>query len=964
MGHSSEHAASYRQEALDLLGDIDIATLELEKDETNQDLVNRLFRAFHTIKGSGAMFGFDDVARFAHHVETTLDCVRSGRLRVTNELIDLILAARDAIGILLVKSEAEQNATSGDRDQIVKDLGRLQGVTSAAHEAIQSDPQPSLQPTDRTMPDTLMTFRIHFAPGRDVMKRGVDPLALLKELSRLGKATIIAQVDRIPRLDELLPEESYLAWDVTLIAVVSIEAVREVFIFVEDECELEITESKDSKDLEPQPSGDEVPTGESGDISQQLLREFQLESSEHIESCDRALVDLDRQRQDREAIGVLLRGIHSIKGTSSYLGLTTISRVSHAFESLLETVRDDERKPVTDRQLDLFSSVLDTLKALVADPAHEPSTSICEVLLTRLLSENAELELQAKGSECASPPVVSRASDHQVFYDSAKQYIESMGDLLRGAAKQASLVEPGLGALTRLCRSLRTSAAYMGYAELAKRCEEVDGQLEIIRNEAAAPGPIIEGIQCLFESIKKCFSEIEAPRYAVGQSTGEDAGAASAAESVEPGATGERRSTGDRRSGGERRSAGEAAGVKTMRIDQAMLDVFMDLVGELIVTRNTFHHIAKELEDSQSKRANTLKELHEAAQALDRISGGLQRKVMEMRMVPVRDLFKRFPRLVRDITRKNGKRVNLVLEGEDTEIDKGVAEDLVDPLVHIVRNSLDHGIEKPSVRQAGKKAETGTLLLKAGQEGNAVFIEVIDDGSGINPERVLNKAIEKGLVSSEKAKTLSPEEINNFIFLPGFSTAKEVTDISGRGVGMDVVQTNLRKLKGNVRLTSEIAKGTKVRLEVPLTLAILDVLLVGVKSNTYAIPLHVVTEVVEGGVLRLQSLAGRKAITLRGEVVPVEMLSDLLNLSAHDPVQREQANFSILIMQVGNQRRGIGVDALYKRQEIVIKPLADYLSGLPGVAGATILGDGRPVLILDPTTMINGDMFSRQACVT
>ncbi len=181
------------------------------------------------------------------------------------------------------------------------------------------------------------------------MKRGVDPLALLKELSRLGKATIIAQVDRIPRLDELLPEESYLAWDVTLIAVVSIEAVRDVFIFVEDECELEITESKDSKDLEPQPSGDEVPTGESGDISQQLLREFQLESSEHIESCDRALVDLDRQRQDREAIGVLLRGIHSIKGTSSYLGLTTISRVSHAFESLLETVRDDERKQVTDR---------------------------------------------------------------------------------------------------------------------------------------------------------------------------------------------------------------------------------------------------------------------------------------------------------------------------------------------------------------------------------------------------------------------------------------------------------------------------------------------------------------------------------------------------------------------------------------------------------------------------------------
>src|ERR1017187_4117078 len=391
-----------------------------------------------------------------------------------------------------------------------------------------------------------------------------------------------------------------------------------------------------------------------------------------------------------------------------------------------------------------------------------------------------------------------------------------------------------------------------------------------------------------------------------------------------------------------------------MRIDQSMLDVFMDLVGELIVTRNTFHHIAEELDDSQSNRANTLKELDEASSALDRISGGLQRKVMDMRMVPVRDLFQRFPRLVRDITRKNGKRVNLVLEGEDTEIDKGVAEDLVDPLVHIVRNSLDHGIEKPSARQASKKVETGTLLLKAGQEGNAVYIEVIDGGGGIDPERVLSKAIEKGLVSSEKAKTLSPEEINNFIFLPGFSTAKEVTDISGRGVGMDVVQTNLRKLKGTVRLTSEIGKGTRVRLEVPLTLAILDVLLVGVESTTYAIPLQAVTEVVEGGVRRLQSVVGRKAITLRGEVVPVEMLSNLLNLHGRDHVPQELANFSILVMQVGKHRYGIGVDALYKRQEIVIKPLADYLSGLSGIAGATILGDGRPVLILDPMTMING----------
>jgi chemotaxis protein histidine kinase CheA len=392
MGISSEHAASYRQEALDLLGDIDVATLELEKDETNQDLVNRLFRAFHTIKGSGAMFGFDEVARFAHHVETTLDCVRSGRVRVTNELIDLIFAARDAIGTLLAKSEAEENASAGDRDQIVRNLNKLQGAVPAAPEAIPGETQHSQQPAEGATPKPVRTYRIHFTPGRDVMKRGTDPLALLKELSGLGNATILAQVDHVPSLDDLVPEESYLSWDITLTTGASIEAIREVFIFVEDECELEITDGCGLTEPGPQPDREDRLNCEGGEASGELLREFQLEASEHIESCDRALVNLDRQRQDQEAIGVLLRGIHSIKGTSSYLGLTTISRLSHAFESLLETARDEEGKQVTDQQLDLFSSVLDTLKALVAAPARKPDTSLCETLLARLRSENGGLE--------------------------------------------------------------------------------------------------------------------------------------------------------------------------------------------------------------------------------------------------------------------------------------------------------------------------------------------------------------------------------------------------------------------------------------------------------------------------------------------------------------------------------------------------------------------------------------------
>ncbi len=940
MGTDTQYAASYRQEALDLLADIDAATLELEKDESNLELVNRLFRAFHTIKGSGAMFGFDEIARFAHHVETTLDDVRSARVQVSSELIDLILAARDSIEILLVKSVADQNAHAGRRDEIVRNLNRLRGMADDTEHPVLTKGSGSQNAGPPPATNSHVAYSVRFAPGPDVMKRGNDPLALLKELGRLGEATAVARVEHLPELDMLVPEECHLSWEVTLVTDSSVEAIRDVFIFVEDECELEI-ELKSSgypDRAEPPQAGADSVAAETSNESDGLIRDFQLEAAEHIESSERALITLDGQHQDQGAINTLLRGMHSIKGTSSYLGLSAISKLTHASESLLETVREGGGTGVTDSQLDLLFCVLDSLKTLVGNPTKaQPDHS----LLDRLLGENTALEGGRNTGLPAATPSDASFSPAQAFLESAHQYIAPIGDLLRQASEQGCLIEPNLGSLLRAFRSLKSSASYMGYQELAKRCEDVDADLgSQLRGAEAHPEPIIERTLRSFDDIKRLVAALETPQEATSQAAGGRAAAEALSDAVQPAVA-------------ETPQVSRADdALKTMRIDQAALDVFMNLVGELIVSRNTFHHIAKELEDDESNRAAALKELHEASQALDRISGGLQRKVMEMRMVPVRDLFKRFPRLVRDVMRKHHKQVKLVLEGEDTEIDKGIAEDLVDPLVHIVRNSLDHGIEEPSVRRAAQKVEAGTLLLRAGQEGNVVFIEIVDDGAGIDPNRVLSKAIEKGLVSPERAKELSQEEIYSFIFLPGFSTAKTVTDISGRGVGMDVVQTNLRKLKGTVRLTSEVGQGTKVRLEVPLTLAIMDVLLVGLGRNTYAIPLQSVTEIVEGGKQHCQALMGKRAIALRGEVVQVEMLSDLLNVQAVAVEGRDASDFAILVVQMGNQRRGIGVDALYRRQEIVIKPLADYLSALPGVAGATILGDGRPVIILDPMSML------------
>jgi len=313
-------------------------------------------------------------------------------------------------------------------------------------------------------------------------------------------------------------------------------------------------------------------------------------------------------------------------------------------------------------------------------------------------------------------------------------------------------------------------------------------------------------------------------------------------------------------------------------------------------------------------------------------------------------VFQKFPRMVRDITRKNNKKVQIILQGEDTEIDKGIAEDLADPLVHIIRNAVDHGLETPDERKLAGKAETGTIILRATHEGNFIIIEILDDGRGIDTEAVLNKAIEKGLIDVDHADSLTQEEICSFIFHPGFSTAQKITDISGRGVGMDVVMTNLKKLKGNVQVSSEPGQGTKVRLEVPLTLVLVDALLSQVADQTFAIPLEAIAETIKVQNSDIKLLMNKKVTTLRGEVVSVARLADLLGIT-HEQKNTEDEQ-TLIILKHGNSKLGVVIDRILRKEEIVVKPLADYLAAIPGLSGASILGDGRSILILEPAELI------------
>ena len=410
----------------------------------------------------------------------------------------------------------------------------------------------------------------------------------------------------------------------------------------------------------------------------------------------------------------------------------------------------------------------------------------------------------------------------------------------------------------------------------------------------------------------------------------------------------------------ERRSeqGGERIFKKSIRVDSEKIDSLMNQVGELVVDRSYFfqlfndmrgllQHLKDELGFEQKElkqvRAFTYR-LGEAIASLSRTSNELQEGVMKVRMLPISQLFNRYPRLVRDLTHDSAKKVNLKLRGEDTELDKMVVEELSDPLIHIIRNAIDHGLESVQERKDSGKPEAGTLILEAYQESNHIVIEVMDDGRGIDPQQVKAKALERGVVSKEEADRMSPQELMRLITMAGFSTAEEVTDTSGRGVGMDVVKRNIEKLNGALEIDSKLGVGTRIRLKIPLTLAIIPALQVRVGKNLFTIPLANVEETLRVRDQETSVIEGTEVIHLRGRTMPIFRLSGLFSIASDSKIHN--ASF-VVVVNRGEQQIGLVVDELLGQEEVVIKPLVDYLQENSGFSGATIMGDGRISLILD-----------------
>lgn len=634
---------------------------------------------------------------------------------------------------------------------------------------------------------------------------------------------------------------------------------------------------------------------------QEIFEAFIVESTELLENLSQDLMLIESNPEDEELLNRIFRAFHTIKGTSSFMGFDKISTLTHSAEDILNKLRKFELK-VNQEIIDVLLEVYDFLILMIQKVKEGEDLSGVDYSKTlnkiEILKSGGSLE-QVTTEELTSKPTES------------KEEIPSSGSKVDQVLSKASEIVSKPGDFTPEEYEL-INAAF----------EEVNRQLM-----AQAPkSPEIEQV-----SNKEGVSATETKPE---QSQTQESKVEAKTEVPEPALTSKPKDSG---------KMPGASSAETIRIDVSRVESLMNLSGELVLGRNRLEQITRNLLAGDLTKEN-LKELEETTSQIDFITSEIQASIMRMRMIPIGKLFQKAPRIVRDLAKQFGKKIQLIMEGEETEIDKGIIDELSDPLTHMLRNACDHGIETPEERIRLGKPEVGTVYLGAEQEGNNIVIRISDDGKGMDPERLKAKAIERGLITQDEASQMSDREAFQLIFLPGFSTAQIISNVSGRGVGMDVVRTNILKLKGMIDIESEKGIGTTFIIKLPLTLAIIQGLLVRVHSEVYAIPLASVLEVVDCDVSKVNTINKREVIRIRSDILPLIRLSRVLQVNGES---ESLENKYVVVVGIGEFRVGLIVDELLGQQEIVIKSLGDFLGHIKGIAGVTILGDGSVVIIID-----------------
>jgi two-component system chemotaxis sensor kinase CheA len=724
------------------------------------------------------------------------------------------------------------------------------------------------------------------------------------------------------------------------------------------------------------------------DADEEILQDFLVEAGEILELLSEQLVELESRPDDMDLLNAIFRGFHTVKGGAGFLQLNELVECCHIAENVFDILRKGERR-VTAELMDVVLQALDAVNGMFSQVREraEPTPASPELLaaLSRLAAPESAEELasepepepesqavaagditdsefdqllEAIGDQPAQAPAAAASSDEitddefealldqlhgkgKFVADEAPAVsvkaaapapasggdeitddeFEALLDQLHGKGKFAAAEEPA---------SVKPAAAAPAAAPAATDGDITDDEFEALLDQLHGKGKFTGPTEEVAPAAKPAAAA-PAKKAEPAKPVAKPAAKPEPVKSAAP--------TPASAAGGAQAAAASEAET-TVRVDTARLDEIMNMVGELVLVRNRLVRLGLNSGDEAMAKA---------VSNLDVVTADLQTSVMKTRMQPIKKVFGRFPRLVRDLARQLKKEINLELVGEETDLDKNLVEALADPLVHLVRNAVDHGIEMPEEREEAGKARGGRVVLSAEQEGDHILLSISDDGKGMDPEILRAKAVEKGLMDRDAADRLSETECFNLIFAPGFSTKTEISDVSGRGVGMDVVKTKISQLNGIINVHSAKGQGSKIIIKVPLTLAIMPTLMVMLGNQAFAFPLVNVNEIFHLDLSRTNVVDGQEVVIVRDKALPLFYLKRWLVAGA---TEEEQGEGHVVILTVGSQRIGFVVDQLVGQEEVVIKPLGKMLQGTPGMSGATITGDGRIALILDVPSML------------
>ncbi len=654
------------------------------------------------------------------------------------------------------------------------------------------------------------------------------------------------------------------------------------------------------------------------DDLQEIMEDFLIEAFEMNEQLDQDLVELEHNPEDLDLLNRIFRVAHTIKGSSSFLNLNILTHLTHNMEDVLNRARKGEIKITPDimdvvlRSIDLMKTLLVTIRDTGSDANNGKENEIEEAVkqLQAITSQN--LEGAKEGTKEAPQKEAKEEAKEEITENKAK------APTAKNPASDNPLAdEPDLDYTNMSAEEVEAEIE-----RLLNKRQEADKERRAQKKQEAKTKQEV--------TPKTEAHKTETPKTETQKAPKTETKAKAKADTEE--------------------NKAPSIGVEqTVRVDVRRLDHLMNLIGELVLGKNRLIRIYGDVEERYDGE-KFLEELNQVVSSISAVTTDLQLAVMKTRMQPVGKVFNKFPRMVRDLSRELGKSIELIIEGEETELDKSIVEEIGDPLIHIIRNSCDHGIEPLEERRRLNKPETGKVQLSAYNEGNHIVIKISDDGKGLDPVMLKEKAVEKGVISERDAEGMSDREAFNLIFKPGFSTAKVVSNVSGRGVGMDVVKTNIEKLNGIIEIDSEVGVGTTQKLKIPLTLAIIQALLVGVQEEYYAIPLSSVLETVRISQDEIYTVDGKSVLRLRDEVLSLVRLSDIFKV---DAILESNSDVYVVIIGLADQKIGVIVDYLIGQEEVVIKSLGYYLKNTRGIAGATVRGDGKITLIVDVGAMMD-----------